>query len=153
MCIYSKNHNGQLTTIFWTVPTNRWAPGRFQGTVGPVHPDRFWFHGTVGPVQPNRFRFRHQGTRGPGEPTRGSQVRFKQFFRRFHGSAVRASSEPVVNGSDSGTVSNGLGLVRFRVTRSVAITTHIICHSIQQTPKITYIELQSNKLQKYISLL
>ena len=33
--------------------------------------------------------------------------RLSNFFRRFHGSTIRADSEPVVNSSGSGTVSSG----------------------------------------------
>ena len=39
-----------------------------------------------------------------GEPACGSLVRLWRFFRRFYGSAVRAGSEPIANGSDFGMV-------------------------------------------------
>ena len=72
---------------------------------------------------------RFLGTDGQGEPARGSLVRLRRFhgfgnffFRRFHGSTIRAGSKHVANGSGSGTVSGDLGPVRFQVTRSVAIT-------------------------------
>ena len=98
---------------------------RFHGTVGPVHQDRSWFrfHGTVGLVHPNRFRFQPAVLRSGSCSFFSAVSRFRQlFFRRFHGSTIRAGSKPVANCFGSGTVLSGSAPVRFRVTHSVAIT-------------------------------
>ena len=100
---------------------------RFHGTAGPDHPDRFRFrfHGTVGLVQPDwsRFRFRFHGIVGPVQvPSRGTQVRFMQFF--FGGFTVLRFG-PVRNLSQTVPVPvsdpSGSEPIRFRLTRSVAI--------------------------------
>ena len=67
------------------------------------------------------------------------------FFWRFHGSAVRASSEPVANGYGSGTVSSGSGSVRFRETRSVAIPIHVSPQNL-----ISQAKVPSNTFEYYI---
>ena len=75
--------------------------------------------GSMEPV----VRFRPAVLRSGSSSFFPAVLRFRQlFFRRFHGFAVQAGSKPVVNGSGSGTVSSGSRPVRFRVTRSVAIT-------------------------------
>ena len=111
-----------IESVVYLYKKSQWLVfGQFQGTAGLGELPGSGF-GSKEPLGWFTVLGRFLGTDGTA---RDSLVQFKRFFpaiSRFCG------SELVANGSGSGTVSSGLGPVRFRVTRSMAITscTHAI---------------------------